>query len=189
MFLLSINHILIHLSNKAVYTAISVACGCAGAVVSLCKPQNSKIRDQKLVDTDRLTHGQTNVPTDGPANLASYRVACTRLKMDAKYRVFLLKWISDSLYISAFRKYGTLLMIAFDSPWKAIFYELLIFVLQSCLLLRTYAQLKKWNPNQDKKEKKCYFQKRGAEPYNASDSILWTAALKPWLHERRLQST
>ena len=31
--------------NKAVYTAILVACGWAGAVVSLCKPQNSKIRE------------------------------------------------------------------------------------------------------------------------------------------------
>ena len=31
--------------NKAVYTAISVACGWAGAVMSFCKPQNSKIRD------------------------------------------------------------------------------------------------------------------------------------------------
>ena len=33
--------------NKAVYTAILVACGWAGAVISLCKPRNGKIRDQK----------------------------------------------------------------------------------------------------------------------------------------------
>ena len=33
--------------NKAIYTAFLVACGWAGAVISLCKPQNSKIRDQK----------------------------------------------------------------------------------------------------------------------------------------------
>ena len=33
--------------NKAGYTATSVACGWAGAVMSLCKPQNCKIRDQK----------------------------------------------------------------------------------------------------------------------------------------------
>ena len=44
--------------NKAVYTAISVACGWAGAAMSLCKPRNRKIRDQKLDDT--------NGPTDGP---------------------------------------------------------------------------------------------------------------------------
>ena len=48
--------------NKAVYTTISVACGWAGAVMSLCKPRNSKIRDRKLDDTDQ----QTNRPTDGP---------------------------------------------------------------------------------------------------------------------------
>ena len=41
--------------NKAVYTAISVACGWAGAVLNLCKPRNSEIRDQKLDDTDRRT--------------------------------------------------------------------------------------------------------------------------------------
>ena len=29
--------------NKDVYTAILVACGWAGAVMNLCKPQNSKI--------------------------------------------------------------------------------------------------------------------------------------------------
>ena len=29
--------------NKAVYTAISVACGWAGAVMSVCKPRNSKV--------------------------------------------------------------------------------------------------------------------------------------------------
>ena len=46
--------------NKAVYTAISVACGWAGAVMSLCKPRNSKIRDRKLDDTD----GRTDRPTD-----------------------------------------------------------------------------------------------------------------------------
>ena len=33
--------------NKAVYTAILVACGWAGAVISLCKPRNSEIRDRK----------------------------------------------------------------------------------------------------------------------------------------------
>ena len=44
--------------NKAVYTAITVACGWAGAVLSLCKPRNSEIGDQKLDDTDG--------PTDGP---------------------------------------------------------------------------------------------------------------------------
>ena len=60
--------------NKAVYTAISVACGWAGAVMSLCKPQNSEIRNQKLDDTDG--------PTDGPTDIASYRVACTRLKIN-----------------------------------------------------------------------------------------------------------
>ena len=57
--------------NKAVYTAISVACGWAGAVLSLCKPRNSEIRDRKLDDTDR--------PTDRRTDIVSYRVACTRL--------------------------------------------------------------------------------------------------------------
>ena len=52
--------------------AILVACGWAGAVISLCKPQNSKIRVQKLDDTDRQTHRQTNI--------ASYKVAYTRQK-------------------------------------------------------------------------------------------------------------
>ena len=33
--------------NQAEYTAILVACGWAGPVISLCKPQNSKIRDRK----------------------------------------------------------------------------------------------------------------------------------------------
>ena len=42
-------------TNKAVYTAISGACGWAGAVLSLCKPQNSEIRDRKLDDTDGPT--------------------------------------------------------------------------------------------------------------------------------------
>ena len=46
--------------NKAVYTAISVVCGWAAAVTSLCKPRNSKIRDRKLDDTDG--------PTDGPTD-------------------------------------------------------------------------------------------------------------------------
>ena len=41
------NPLLLLFYNKAVYTAILVACGWAGAVISLCKPQNSKIRDQK----------------------------------------------------------------------------------------------------------------------------------------------
>ena len=35
-------------------------------------------------------------------------------------RVFLLKWNSDSLHISACRKDGTLRMVASDSPWKTI---------------------------------------------------------------------
>ena len=46
--------------NKAVYTATLVACGWIGAVVSLCRPQNSKIRDQKLY--------VINGPTDGPTD-------------------------------------------------------------------------------------------------------------------------
>ena len=50
-----INHL-----NKAVYTAISVACGWAGAVMSLCKPRNSEIRDRKLDDTDRPIDGYAN---------------------------------------------------------------------------------------------------------------------------------
>ena len=58
--------------NKAVYTAISVACGWAGAVMNLCKPRNSEIRDQKLDDTDQ--------PTDRRTDIVSYRVACERLK-------------------------------------------------------------------------------------------------------------
>ena len=33
--------------KKAVYAALSVACGWAGAVMSYCKPQNSKICYQK----------------------------------------------------------------------------------------------------------------------------------------------
>ena len=49
--------------NKAVYTAISVACGWAGAVMSLCKPQNSEIRDRKLDDTDQPTNRVTDGPT------------------------------------------------------------------------------------------------------------------------------
>ena len=46
--------------NKAVYTAILVAYSWEGVVISLCTPRNSKIRD-------------------GPIDIASYRVACTRL--------------------------------------------------------------------------------------------------------------
>ena len=46
----------IRIFNMAVYTAISVACGWAGAVLSLCKPQNSEICDQKLDDTDQPTN-------------------------------------------------------------------------------------------------------------------------------------
>ena len=46
--------------NKAVYTAISVACGWAGAVLSLCKPRNSEIRNRKLDDTDRPTNRRTD---------------------------------------------------------------------------------------------------------------------------------
>ena len=38
---------------------------------NLCKPQNSVIRDQKL---------DVNRPTDRRTDIASYRVACTRLK-------------------------------------------------------------------------------------------------------------
>ena len=34
--------------NKAVYTAISVACGWARAVISPCQPQNSKIYEKKI---------------------------------------------------------------------------------------------------------------------------------------------
>ena len=49
--------------NKAIYTAITVACGWAGAVMSLCKPQNSKISDQKLDDTDQWTDQQTDQRT------------------------------------------------------------------------------------------------------------------------------
>ena len=66
--------------NKAVYTAISVACGWAGAVLSLCKPRNSEIRDQKLDDTDRPTI-RWHRPTDRPTDIVTYRVASTRLKM------------------------------------------------------------------------------------------------------------
>ena len=33
--------------NKVVYTAISVACGWTGAVMSICKPRNSENRDRK----------------------------------------------------------------------------------------------------------------------------------------------
>ena len=47
--------------------------------MSLCKPQNSKIRDRKLDDTDGPTDRRTNGPTDGPTDKATYRVACTRL--------------------------------------------------------------------------------------------------------------
>ena len=44
--------------------------------MSLCKPRNSEIRDQKLDDID----GPTDGPTDRRTDIASYRVACTRLK-------------------------------------------------------------------------------------------------------------
>ena len=53
----------VSLHNKAVYTAISVACGWAGAVMSLCKPRNSEICDQKLDDTDQRMDQLTNGPT------------------------------------------------------------------------------------------------------------------------------
>ena len=52
--------------NKAIHTAISVACRWAGAVMSLCKPRNSKIRDRKLDDTDGPTDRRTDRRTDGP---------------------------------------------------------------------------------------------------------------------------
>ena len=41
---LNLLYLLLFFKNKAVYTAILVACGLAGAVISLCKPRNSKIR-------------------------------------------------------------------------------------------------------------------------------------------------
>ena len=55
--------------NKAVYTAISVACGWAGAVLSLCKPQNSERHDQKLDDTDQWTDRWTDGPTNRHSDL------------------------------------------------------------------------------------------------------------------------
>ena len=67
----------LYICNEAVYTAISVACGWAGAVISRCKPRNSEIRDRKLA-TDQQTDG----PTDWWTDIASFRVACTRLKRD-----------------------------------------------------------------------------------------------------------
>ena len=48
--------------------ANSVVCGWAEAVLSLCKPQNSKIRDQKLDDTDQRTNQRTDGPTDRPTD-------------------------------------------------------------------------------------------------------------------------
>ena len=62
--------------------ASSVACGWVGAVMSLFKPRNSEIHDRKLNDTDRRTDRQTDV--------ASYRVACTRLKDRKLLALFLL---------------------------------------------------------------------------------------------------
>ena len=43
------------LNAVTVYTAVSVTCGWAGAVMSLSKPRNREIRDQKLDDTDQRT--------------------------------------------------------------------------------------------------------------------------------------
>ena len=48
--------------------AIFVACSWAEAVMSLSKPQNSKVRDQKLDDMDQPTDGQTNRPTHQPTD-------------------------------------------------------------------------------------------------------------------------
>ena len=46
--------------NTAVCTATSDACGWTGALISLSKPQNSKIRDKKLYVVTRPTDGRTD---------------------------------------------------------------------------------------------------------------------------------
>ena len=55
--------------NKVVYTATSVACGWAGAVIICCKPQNSKVRGQKQITPtdqwlDRWMDGRMDQQTD-----------------------------------------------------------------------------------------------------------------------------
>jgi len=54
--------------------------------MSLCTPQNSKIREQKLDDTDQWT------------DIASYRVACTRLKMTVYSRGLLVSTNFDRVF-------------------------------------------------------------------------------------------
>ena len=44
--------------------ATSVAYGWAGTVISLYKPKNNEIRDQKSDETHKWTDGPTNQPTD-----------------------------------------------------------------------------------------------------------------------------
>ena len=75
----------------------------------------------------------------------------------------------------------TLLMVASHSPWKTIFSELLIFVLQSCLLIQTYSQPKRMkSPIPRKRRKKACFK---------NELISWTAALRQSLYALKLQCT
>ena len=101
--------------------------------------------------------GRTDIKRDArtAAKLGSQRAGSA-----LTYRVFHLNWNSDSLHISACRKDGTLLMVASDSPWKTIFYELLILVLQSYLLIQTYTQPKRMkSPIPRKRKKNAPFKK------------------------------
>ena len=63
-------------TNKAGYTAESVACNSAGAVMQKLP---RKRRKSKYV-----TNRPTNRPTDRRANIVTYRVACTRLNNKKK---------------------------------------------------------------------------------------------------------
>ena len=65
--------------NKAVYTAESVTCNWAGAVM---RKLPKKRRKNKCV-TDQPTDRPTNQPTNQRTDIVTYRVACTRLKRKA----------------------------------------------------------------------------------------------------------
>ena len=62
-------------SAKKVVAFTKQGRGCAGAVISVCKPRNSEIRNQKQVEKR-----PSNLRTEGRTVIASYTVACMRLK-------------------------------------------------------------------------------------------------------------
>ena len=97
-------------------------------------------------------------------------------------RVFHLRQNSNLLIISACKKDRTLLMVASYSPWKMFF----LWAFDNCFAIissppNLYSTKKNEIYNPEKKKKKCFFQKRGKDPYHVANAISWTAALTPLL--------